>query len=96
MVILIIIIQNWKTLSHPLKPHYTAKNVKKTATAHLDVFSKFINITSFLGILKKWFQIFGMLMESWILRVSSQKTQSIHDSMKIPKIEFIAYIYILF
>ena len=24
-----------------------------------------------------------------------QETRSIHDSMKIPKIEFIAYIYIL-
>ena len=48
-------------------------------------------------------------MESWILRVSCkvreapfsgftltlQETQSIHDSMNIPKIEFIAYIYIL-
>ena len=52
--------------------------------------------------------IFGMLMESWILRISCkaseaqrasrlslQETQSIHDSMNIPKIEFIAYIYIL-
>ena len=43
-------------------------------------------------------------MESWILRVSCkvsealtltlQETQSIHDSMNIPKIEFITYIYI--
>ena len=48
-------------------------------------------------------------MESWILWVSCkvnvkpkkgftltlQETRSIHDSMNIPKIEFIAYIYIL-
>ena len=39
-------------------------------------------------------------MESWILRVSCkaltlQETQSIHDSINIPKIEFIVYIYIL-
>ena len=49
--------------------------------------------------------IFGMFMESWILRVSCkvsegftltlQETQSINNSMNIPKIEFIAYIYIL-
>ena len=51
--------------------------------------------------------IFGMFMESWILRVSCkvseapkgftltlQETRSIHDSMNIPKIEFITYIYI--
>ena len=46
-----------------------------------------------------------MFMESWILRVSCkvseaetltlQETRSIHDSMNIPKIEFITYIYIL-
>ena len=40
-----------------------------------------------------------MLMESWILRVycmlTLQENRSIHDSMNIPKIEFIAYIYIL-
>ena len=48
-----------------------------------------------------------MSMESWILRVSCkevseawrasglQETRSIHDSMNISKIEFIAYIYIL-
>ena len=42
-----------------------------------------------------------MFMESWILRVSCkasltlQETQSIHDSMNRPKIEFIAYVYIL-
>ena len=39
--------------------------------------------------------IFGMFMESWILRVSCKVNVSIHDSMNIPKIEFIAYIYIL-
>ena len=50
--------------------------------------------------------IFGMFMISWILRVSCkvseakgftftlQETQSIHDSMNIPKMEFIAYIYL--
>ena len=49
--------------------------------------------------------IFGRFMESWILRVSCkvnvkpetlQDTRSIDDSMNIPKIEFIAYIYILY
>ena len=48
-------------------------------------------------------------MESWILRVSCkvsealkgftltlQETGSIHDIMNFPKIEFIAYIYILY
>ena len=51
--------------------------------------------------------IFGRFMESWILRVSCkvnvkgftlalQKTRSIHDSMNLPEIEFIAYIYILY
>ena len=44
--------------------------------------------------------IFGRFMESRILRVSckvtSQKTRSIHDSMNLPKIEFISYIYILY
>ena len=40
-------------------------------------------------------------MESWILGVSCkvseslQETQIIHDSMNLPKIEFITYIYIL-
>ena len=38
-------------------------------------------------------------MESWILQVCCftldlQKIRSIHDSMNIPKIELIAYIYI--
>ena len=51
--------------------------------------------------------IFGMFIESWILRVSCkvsegkgfqgitltlQETRSIHDSMNIPKIEFITSI----
>ena len=49
--------------------------------------------------------IFGMFTESWILRVSCkanvkpftlQETRSIHDSMNIPNIEFIAYFYIFF
>ena len=49
--------------------------------------------------------IFEMFMESWILRDSCkvseawrltlQETRSIHDSMNIPKIKFIAYIYTL-
>ena len=34
--------------------------------------------------------ILGMYMESWILR----DPKYIHDSMNIPKIEFITYIYI--
>ena len=38
-------------------------------------------------------------MESWMLRVSCKvseaRTGSYHDSMNLPKIEFIAYIYIL-
>ena len=45
--------------------------------------------------------VFGMFMESWLLRVSNkvnvkasltlqEATQSIHDSMNIPKIEFIS------
>ena len=49
-----------------------------------------------------------MFMESWILWVSCkvsealgftltlQDTRSIHDSMNIPKIELITYIYILY
>ena len=40
--------------------------------------------------------IFGMFMESGILRVTLQETRSIHDFMNIPKIEFIGYNYILF
>ena len=49
--------------------------------------------------------IFGMFMELWILRVSCkvsealltlQETPSIYDSMNIPKIEFITYIYSLY
>ena len=46
--------------------------------------------------------IFGMFMESFTLRVSCkvnvtlQETRSIHDSMNIPKIKFITYIYILY
>ena len=41
-------------------------------------------------------------MKSWIRRVSFksftltlQETQSVHDLLNVPKIEFIAYIYIL-
>ena len=37
-----------------------------------------------------------MFMESWILRVTLQEIRSIHDSMNIPKIEFILkWIYVL-
>ena len=42
-----------------------------------------------------------MFMESWIHRVSfkvnvkPKETRCIHDSMNIPKIELIAYTYIL-
>ena len=38
-----------------------------------------------------------MFMESWILRVICKvsEARSIHDSTIRPKIEFIAYIYIL-
>ena len=50
--------------------------------------------------------IFGIVMESWMLPVKCkevnpsfmltlQETLSIHNSMNIPKIDFIAYIYIL-
>ena len=42
--------------------------------------------------------IFGLFMESWLPKgftLTLQETQSIHDSMNIPKIKFIAYIYIL-
>ena len=48
--------------------------------------------------------IFGLFMESWILRFSCkvsftltlQETRSIHDSRNKPKIEFITYIFILY
>ena len=52
--------------------------------------------------------IFGMFMESWIIRVSCkvseaagftltlQETRGIHEFMNIPKIDFIAYIYIYY
>ena len=39
--------------------------------------------------------IFGMFMESKGFTFTLQETRSIHDSMNIPKIEFIAYIYVL-
>ena len=40
----------------------------------------------------------GLLQSKWSPRgfmLTLQETQSIHDSMKRPKSEFIAYIYIL-
>ena len=40
----------------------------------------------------------SLLQSKWSLKgftLTLQETQSIHDSMNIPKIEFIAYIYIL-
>ena len=50
--------------------------------------------------------IFGMFMESWIfwasckvsearITLTLQETWIVYDSMNIPKIELIAYIYIL-
>ena len=49
--------------------------------------------------------VFGLFMESWILRVSCEVSEAhvnlardpkyFYDSMHRPKIEFIAYIYIL-
>ena len=38
----------------------------------------------------------GLLQSKWSFTLTLQKTWSIHDSMNIPKIEFIAYIYIFF
>ena len=41
----------------------------------------------------------GLLQSKWSpnrgFMLTLQETRSIHDSMNIPKIEFIAYIYIL-
>ena len=40
----------------------------------------------------------GLLQSKWspkVFTLTLKETQSIHDSMNIPKIEFIAYIYIL-
>ena len=53
-------------------------------------------------ILKKYILFFwnlhGIMNTSGLLQseLTSQETRSIHDSMNRPKIEFIAYIYILF
>ena len=41
----------------------------------------------------------GLLQSKWSPKgftLTLQETRSIHDSMNLPKIEFIAYIYILF
>ena len=40
---------------------------------------------------------FGLLQRKWIpgFTITLQKTPCINDSMNIPKIEFIVYIYIL-
>ena len=41
----------------------------------------------------------GILQSKWSPKgfmLTLQSTRNIHDSMNIPKIEFIAYIYILF
>ena len=35
------------------------------------------------------------LIKKWRASLTLQETRSIHDSMNIPKIEFISYIYIL-
>ena len=37
----------------------------------------------------------GLLQSKWGTKGSLQETRSIHDSMNVLKIEFIAYIYIL-
>ena len=40
----------------------------------------------------------GLLQSKWSLKgfaLTLQETRSIHDSMNLPKIEFIAYIHIL-
>ena len=37
----------------------------------------------------------GLLQSKWSPTLTLQETRSIHDSMNIQKIEFIAYIYIL-
>ena len=56
-------------------------------------------------IFKKWIQFlecwwnheyFGSLAKLHEARITLQETWSIHDSMNIPKIEFITYIYILY
>ena len=43
------------------------------------------------GIMNTW----GLLQSPKGFTLTSQETRSIHDSMNIPKIEFIGYIYIL-
>ena len=59
-------------------------------------------IYTFLDLFKKWIRFlegswnheyFGYLAKGFTLTL--QETRSIHDSMNLPKIEFIAYIYIL-
>ena len=44
------------------------------------------------GIMNTW----GLLQSKWGFTLTLQDTRSIHDSMNLPKIEFIAYIYILY
>ena len=47
----------------------------------------------------KFWNVHGIMNTSGLLQskrmLTLQETRSIHDSMNIPKIEFIAYIYIL-
>ena len=43
----------------------------------------------------KFWNVHGIMNTSGLLQSTLQETRSIHDSMNIPKIEFIAYIYIL-
>ena len=38
----------------------------------------------------------GLLQSKWSFTLTLQEIRSIHDSMIIPKIEFISYIYILY
>ena len=38
----------------------------------------------------------GLLQSKWSFALTLQETRSIHNSMSIPKIVFVAYIYILY
>ena len=38
----------------------------------------------------------GLVQSKWSPSLTLQETRSIHDSMNIPKIQFITYIYILY
>ena len=63
-----------------------------------------VDMTLESNVIKKWIQFLegswntsGLLQNKWSpkgLTLPLQDTRSIHDSMNLPKIEFIAYIYI--